>query len=79
MSKLVVLKTYSSDAEAELAHTRLREAGVEADVASDGGHTLPQLDINRGVRLRVIETEVDKAREILGLDGDEAGENAQEE
>ncbi len=66
---VVLLKRFPSEVEAEMARSVLECEGVPALVLSDdAGGMEPQLQWIRGVRLMVRESDVSRAREILGED-----------
>jgi len=70
----VVLETFASRIEAEMAAGLLESEGVEAMVmADDACGTLPPLQFVRGVRLMVAAEDAYRARQIL-KDMEEAGE-----
>lgn len=63
----VVVATFVSRPEAELARARLEAEGIEAAVWSDDAAGLhPQLTVVEGVRLVVRNQDEDLARMILG-------------
>ncbi len=67
--KLATVTIFSNEPEAELAHSRLQEAGIEAMVTSDdSGGMLPQFQSSRGVKLLVRPEDLDRARELLGVE-----------
>ncbi len=62
----IILETFSSRAEAELAAGLLESEGIEALVlADDAGGLYPMLQFIRGVRLLVAREDEAQAREIL--------------
>ena len=65
MSDLVVLRTYLTNIDAELAHGALQAAGIESVVrADDCGGTRPHLWMG-GVDLLVWPEDVERADEVL--------------
>jgi len=72
--QLVVVRTYPTHVDADLARTVLEAAGIESMVESDdqGGQS-PGLAFTRGIALLVRSDDVKDAEEILGVD-DENGE-----
>ena len=72
--QLVVVRTYPTHVDADLARTALEAAGIESMVESDdqGGQS-PGLAFTRGIALLVRSDDVKDAEEILGVD-DENGE-----
>jgi hypothetical protein len=65
MSDLVVLRTYLTNIDAELAHGALEAAGIESIVrADDCGGTRPHLWMG-GVDLLVWPEDVERADEVL--------------
>ncbi len=68
MSDLVVLRTYLTNIDAELAHGALEAAGIESVVrADDCGGTRPHLWMG-GVDLLVWPEDVDRADEVLSTE-----------
>jgi hypothetical protein len=62
----IVLETFASRIEAEMAAGLLESEGVEAMVlADDAGGAYPMLQFIRGVRLLVYREDEARAREIL--------------
>lgn len=58
-----IVATYPSRQDAEVAKARLEERAVEAVIVADDVH--PPLQLTEGVKLRVLEGMVDRARRIL--------------
>ena len=74
----IVLETFFSRIEAEMAAGLLESEGVEAMVlADDAGGAYPSLQFVRGVRLMVAAEDAYRARMIL-KDMEEAGEQETE-
>ena len=74
----IVLETFASRIEAEMAAGLLESEGVEAMVlADDAGGAYPSLQFVRGVRLMVAAEDAYRARMIL-KDMEEAGEQETE-
>jgi hypothetical protein len=70
--ELVTVATFSSVLEAEMAKERLESEGIAALVADGGaGGVMPFIASSSGVRVQVAETEVERAKEILGPSDDE--------
>jgi hypothetical protein len=70
---LVKIKTYSNETEAEMDKGRLESAGIPAMIVNDDvGGMHPQLQAGRGVKLYVGPDDVDQAREVLGLENEDA-------
>lgn len=68
MSDLVVLRTYLTNIDAELAHGALEAAGIESVVrADDCGGTRPHLWMG-GVDLLVWPEDVERADEVLSTE-----------
>lgn len=70
--RMVVVQTFSSEVEAQLARGRLESAGIESMVSSDdcaGMH--PHLQRSYGVKLLVFEDDLGQAQAILDVDSDE--------
>lgn len=62
----VVLETFPTRIEAEMAAGLLESEGIEAMVmADDAGGTYPMLQFVRGVRLMVFKADQARAQEIL--------------
>lgn len=65
--ELVVIRTYRTDLEAEIARLSLDAAGIPSLVLSDGTAGVhPHLQFARGVRVAVREADVADALEVLG-------------
>jgi hypothetical protein len=74
----IVLETFASRIEAEMAAGLLESEGVEAMVlADDAGGAYPSLQFVRGVRLMVAAEDAYRARQIL-KDMEETGEQEAE-
>ena len=74
----IVLETFASRIEAEMAAGLLESEGVEAMVvADDAGGAYPMLQFIRGVRLMVYREDEARAREILAA-MEEPGETPEE-
>ena len=66
--ELVVVRTYQSGLDADLAKTALEAAGIESMVRSDNeGSQSPGLSFARGVELLVRSEDVEDADEILSV------------
>jgi hypothetical protein len=62
----VVVKTFMSEFEAEIAKGMLEEEGIECYVSSDDtGGMRPHLQLTLGVRLIVMEKDLQRTLEIL--------------
>jgi len=60
------LETFINELEAEIALGRLQSLGVTALVEKDNcGGMRPHLDLQQGVRLLVVDADLEKARGIL--------------
>jgi hypothetical protein len=69
--ELVVVRTYTSHVDADLARTALEAAGIESIVTSDDeGRQSPGLGFTRGTALLVRSEDVKDADEILSVDDD---------
>jgi hypothetical protein len=64
---LVVVRTYQTVTDAELAKTALDSVGIDSMVRSDKGGQSPGL--TRGVELLVRAIDVDLATDILDVEG----------
>jgi len=77
VSSFVLVKTFASRPEAELAKGILEAGGIRAVVsADDAGGMRPELAFSRGVRLLVKLADAARARELLA--GEEPPESAAE-
>lgn len=64
----VLVVTYGSKTEADVAVAHLRSEGIDAVAVTDSaGGFEPQLDLIRGVRVLVRNEDAGDAREVLGL------------
>ncbi len=62
----VVLRTFTNDLDAEIAKDHLLAHGIEAFVSKDdAGGMRPHLQLTMGVRLLALESDADRASEIL--------------
>lgn len=62
----VVIKTFSNETDAEMAHQVLQESGVRSFVfKDDAGGMEPHLQLTGGVRLVVTRSDAERARQIL--------------
>ena len=62
----VLIKSFSNEAEADMAQQMLQQAGVRGFVLKDdAGGMEPHLQLTGGVRLFVGSGDADRAREIL--------------
>jgi hypothetical protein len=63
---LTRLETYTSEIEAEIAKGRLEDLGVNVVLEKDNcGGMRPHLDLQAGIKLFVLDDQLEKAREIL--------------
>lgn len=64
--KTVVLKVFTNEFEAELAKSMLEEEEIKAYISSDdvGGMQPPQ-QMSEGIKLIVMKSDYDKAKEVL--------------
>jgi hypothetical protein len=67
--KLVVVKSFNSRIEAEIAKGVLEVNGIDSLIAADdeGGLMAYPFTLIKGVRLQVVERDLDKALEIMGV------------
>lgn len=64
---LIVVRSYSSEMDAQLAKSRLDAAGIFSAIFKDDvGGTRPYLQLTEGVRLMVRKSEFDQASAVLG-------------
>ncbi len=77
----VVLRTYSGEALASIAASRLESEGIETIIQKDDvGGAYPALQMSRGVRLLVKPEDVPRAEEILTeIEAEDTGEVEQPE
>src|SRR5262245_31215572 len=69
-AELVVLRTYHTVIDAELAKTALDSVGIDSMVRSDNqGGQSPGLSFTRGVELLVSPNDVEAANDVLDVDG----------
>ena len=69
-AELVILRTYPTVIDAELAKTALDSVGIDSMVRSDNeGGQSPGLSFSRGVELLVRANDADAANNILGVEG----------
>ncbi|MEX2179495.1 MAG: DUF2007 domain-containing protein [Gemmatimonadaceae bacterium] len=67
----VVLRTYGDELSARMAASALEANGVPAHVSTDNaGGAIPSLSLGFPVRLIVLATDADIAREILDTDAE---------
>ncbi len=72
MDNFVVVATYSSELEAELAKATLTAAGIESVLRyEDTGGMMPVLQHSEGVKLLVDESDVEEAKEMLSTSASE--------
>lgn len=65
-NRLTLLEIFNSEIEADLTRERLEASGIEAYVSKDdAGGMRPDLQLTRGVRLLVVESEIETARKLL--------------
>jgi hypothetical protein len=73
--KIILLKTFGSRIEAELAKSFLESNGIKSIIsADDAGEMYPAASIYWGVKLMVNENDFDTAISLLD-DADEPGQN----
>lgn len=73
--EVVVLRTYSTEVEAQLAAAVLVANGIDAEVSADtAGGTIPSIALVFPVRLLVRGTDAALARELLDTPVDEMGD-----
>jgi hypothetical protein len=73
--KTVVLRTYTNEAVANIAASRLRSEGIEVHLQKDDcGGAYPSLQMSRGVRLFVHPEDLDEAEKILSeMEAEDSG------
>jgi len=68
--ELIVVGTYQTVMDAELAKTALDSVGIDSTIRSDNkGGQLPGASVARGVELLVRPIDVDLATDILDVEG----------
>jgi hypothetical protein len=74
-AKLMVVGTYSTRSEADLAHGALEAADIEAVLsADDAGGLQPALGFGSGIRLLVRAEDLERATSILTCEPDDSGQ-----
>jgi len=69
----VILKTYSTEIDADIDKGRLEAAGIKAEVTSDDcGGMRPHLAYSLGVKLLVLREDEERARGLLAEEAAEA-------
>jgi hypothetical protein len=68
VEKTTILATYSNRADAEVIKARLADREIDAMIVADDVH--PSFQLTEGVKLRVMDREVDRARHILAEETD---------
>jgi hypothetical protein len=69
-AELVVLRTYPTVIDAELAKSTLESVGIDSMIRSDNeGGQSPALAFNRGVELLVLANDAQAANDVLGVEG----------
>ncbi len=64
--RLISVRTFSNELDAEVARQHLKSHGIEATVSKDDcGGMRPWLQERQGVVLRVFETDLEKANKVL--------------
>lgn len=64
--RMVVIRSYSNEFDAQLAKAELEAADIPVLLLSDGlGGVHPHLQFARGIRIAVPESEAEAARELL--------------
>ena len=62
----VIIRTFTSEIEAELARSQLVALGLKTELESDNcGGMRPHFDLTRGIRLLVPESDAPYARDLL--------------
>jgi hypothetical protein len=76
--ELVVVRSYSTVVDAELAKSALQSVGIDSMVRSDNeGSQSPGLTFSRGAELLVRGDDVEAAEDILDVEGIEGSEQEQ--
>lgn len=66
IGEVVLLKTFQNDFEAQAAKAQLEEAGIVCVLSGDNeGGMAPALSLTRGIRVLVIEIDLERAIEVL--------------
>lgn len=72
-AEFVVIRTFASHAQAELATSALDAAEIESMLhTDDAGGVFPGMDLSRGVQILVRAGDADRAREILDAEATDA-------
>lgn len=68
-NEVVVIRTFGTDLEANLAKAELDNAGIHSLLLTsgegDGGGTHPNLQLSHGIGLAVLQRDADKAEAVL--------------
>ena len=76
--ELVVVRSYSTVVDAELAKSALQSVGIDSMVRSDNeGSQSPGLTFSRGAELLVRGDDVEAAEDVLDIEGIEESEQEQ--
>ena len=62
---MIVVATYTTRSDAELAQTALTAAGIRSEIAADDAGGAYPFDLAGGVRLLVEEADAEDARSVL--------------
>ncbi len=71
--QLVMIRTYATPVEADIARLSLEAAGIPSVVSTDGSLTMPFMIVASGIRLYVPDWAVEEAEEALSVDDDADG------
>jgi hypothetical protein len=67
-NRLTTLKSYTDGIEAELDKNRLIASGIDALIIKDDcAHLYPSLNLGYGVHLKVLQSNLEEARKLLGI------------
>jgi hypothetical protein len=70
--RMVVIRSYNNEFEAQLAKAELEAAQIPVQLLSDGlGGVHPHLQFARGIRLAVPESEAEAALDLLDAPGEQ--------
>ena len=65
MSRLIVIRTFTTRSDAELAQGLLASAGIASSLSSDDAGGAYPFDLSGGAQLLVAESDVEVASELL--------------
>jgi len=72
--RLVMIRTYATPVEADIARLTLEAAEIPSVISTDGSYLMPFMIVASGIRLYVPDWAVEEAEEALRGDGPEDGD-----